>query len=307
MRRLKGSLNGREILMNAHAYDDMSKRKPPDPDRGPPTPVVYPLLPALAPGLPLALIDIDCDKRGDGKHTGTEMVFDTTRRMRLARGTALLGEQGEYREIPPPPRPTRLVSALLAIASGLRLYRPKRVQTDWGLFFDPKLLAYDRLVELADERIDALERAGWSIIFVTSLPDTCFEARRQQMIEAGLLTGEARGLVCKPACAQFLKTKHWKALVVAGVRTHHCLGLSDREYRQLPDLLEAFPWMLRGLLEYYRTGQVLFVNDEAENRRQVANALGWFPAGEVDSSVFSELSQLDTFLLRGVAEPGEER
>src|ERR1700674_5637334 len=141
MRRLKGSLNGREILMNAHMYDDMSKHKPPDPDRGPPTPVVYPLLPALAPGSPLALIDIDCDNRGDGKHTGPEMVFDTTRRMRLARGMALLGEQGEYRETPPPPRPTRLVSALLAIASGLRLYRPKRVQTDWNLFFDPELLA----------------------------------------------------------------------------------------------------------------------------------------------------------------------
>lgn len=52
--------------------------------RGPPSPTVFPLLPTFAPGSPLAIIDIDCDDRGDGKHTGTEMVFNTIGRMHLA-------------------------------------------------------------------------------------------------------------------------------------------------------------------------------------------------------------------------------
>lgn len=43
------------------------------------------------------------------------------------------------------------------------------------------------------------------------------------------------------AGGQFLKTRHWKALVVAGTRVHHYLHLSDQEYQLLPDLVEFFP------------------------------------------------------------------
>ena len=260
-------------------------------------PPVFPLLPALPPGSPLAIIDVDSDERGDGVRTGEEMVFDTTRRMRLATGAAILtGEQGDYFEQPPSPKPTPLFAGLLALGRLLRLTRPRRPQTNWDIFFDPALLRFDQLNARVGERIDALERAGWGVIFLTSLPDSCFDVRKQQMLEAGLLRGEARGLICKPAAAQFLKTKHWKALVVGGTRTHRFLEMSDREYRLLPDLLELYPWMLRGLLEYYKTGRVLYADDEAENRRQVAAALRWFPAQAVESMLFHKLSQLDSYL-----------
>jgi hypothetical protein len=271
-------------------------------------PPVFPLLPTLSPGSPLAIIDIDCDDRGDGVHTGEEMVFDTTRRMRLATGTALLaGEQGNYIELPPSQEPTRLVAALLAVGRILRITRTKRLRTNWDVFFDPALLRYDQLNERTGERIDALERAGWGIVFLTSLPDSCFEVRKQQMIEAGLLRDAERGLICKPASAQFLKTKHWKALVVGGTRTHRFLEMRDKDYRLLPDLLELFPWMLRGLLEYYKTGRVLYVDDEAENRRQVAAALQWFPSQGMESLVFNELSQLDSFLESSGVQASSER
>jgi hypothetical protein len=271
-------------------------------------PPVFPLLPTLSPGSPLAIIDIDCDDRGDGVHTGDEMVFDTTRRMRLATGAALLvGEQGNYIELPPRPQPTRLVAALLAVGRILRITRTKRLQTNWDVFFDPALLCYDQLNERVGERIDALERTGWGILFLTSLPDSCFEERKRQMIEAGLLRGAERGLICKPASAQFLRTKHWKALVVGGTRTHHLLEMRDKDYRLLPDLLELFPWMLRGLLEYYKTGRVLYVDDEAENRRQVVAALQWFPPQGVESLVFNQLSQLDSFLESGGTQASSEQ
>jgi len=266
-------------------------------------PPVYPLLPTLPLGSPLAIIDVDSDDRGDGVRTGKEMVFDTTRRMRLATGAAhLSGEQEDYIELPPRQEPTRLFAALFAVGRFLRIPRPRRLQTNWDVFFDPTLLRYDQLNGRVSERIDALERAGWRIVFLTSLPDSCFEVRKRQLLEAGLLRGEARGLICKPASAQFLKTKHWKALVVAGTRTHHFLEMREEDYRLLPDLLELFPWMSRGLLEYYKTRRVLYVDDEAENRRQVVAALRWFPPQAVESLVFNELAQLDSFL-----EPGGEQ
>src|SRR6266576_9256 len=197
--------------MSAHKYESMTETKIPVSTRkGPPLPTVFPILPDFPSGSPLAIIDIDCDDRGDTVHTGAEMVFNTTKRMRLAKGAALLGEQGQYIELSARPQPSRLVTILLTIARVLCIYRAKPIQTNWDVFFDPALLHYDLLNAGACEQIDSLEQAGWRILFLTSLPDTCFEVRKQQLLAAGLLKGEARGLICKPQAAQFLKTRHWK-------------------------------------------------------------------------------------------------
>lgn len=53
--------------------------------------------------------------------------------------------------------------------------------------------------------------------------------------------------------------------------------------------------MARGLLDHYRTTRLLFVDDEAENRRLLDAVAPWFPS-EMSFTLLGSLAQVVTVL-----------
>lgn len=110
----------------------------------------------------------------------------------------------------------------------------------WRVAFTPDLVSLDTLIEGADKAVKNLESHAYTVVFMTSRPESMREAT-QAWLDQHDLTGYE--LVMKPAKEQFTKTVEWKAKEV-------------RWMANLPDVLS-----------------LVFIDDERVNREAVA-ALG---------------------------------
>lgn len=84
--------------------------------------------------------------------------------------------------------------------------------TDWNIAFMPDLVALDTLIPDASWGIRLLGRRGYTIIFLTSRPESMRDAT-QAWLDVNALDGYE--LIMKPADKQFTKTVLWKADEVA--------------------------------------------------------------------------------------------
>lgn len=83
---------------------------------------------------------------------------------------------------------------------------------NWRIAFDPALVPLDVLMKGADKAIKNLEKRGYSIVFLTSRPETMRQATAEWLRQRDL---DGYELICKPMDKQFTKTVTWKADEVA--------------------------------------------------------------------------------------------
>ena len=84
---------------------------------------------------------------------------------------------------------------------------------DWKVAFDPDLVVHDVLIAQADEHIERLREEGFTVLVLTSRPESMREASQAWFIEHGVVF-EQRFLIMKPPCAQYIKTLAWKTSVI---------------------------------------------------------------------------------------------
>jgi beta-phosphoglucomutase-like phosphatase (HAD superfamily) len=82
---------------------------------------------------------------------------------------------------------------------------------DWQVAFDPELVTLDTLIDGVQTQLDNLESQGYTIIYLTSRPESMRAATLTWLDKHGLAT---RMLVMKSAAFQFTKTVVWKAGMV---------------------------------------------------------------------------------------------
>jgi ribonucleotide monophosphatase NagD (HAD superfamily) len=107
---------------------------------------------------------------------------------------------------------------------------------NWRVAFDPALVSLDQLIDGAVAALNRLEEQGFTIIILTSRPESMKEATAAWLAQHDL---HRFTLQCKPASEQFTKTVRWKAKEV------------------------------RKLIEAYKPEVIVFVDDEAGNRESV--------------------------------------
>jgi hypothetical protein len=87
---------------------------------------------------------------------------------------------------------------------------------DWQIAFDPELVVLDIIIDGVHAQLEALERRGYTIIYLTSRPESMRAATLTWLDKHGLAT---RMLVMKSAAFQFTKTVVWKAGMVNTLAT----------------------------------------------------------------------------------------
>src|SRR5690242_4661266 len=105
-------------------------------------------------------------------------------------------------------------------------------QIDWKIAFHPPLLELDEVIEGAEAALAQLEVEGWTIIFLSSRPQSLRKATKGWLNRYQLLQGPSsaeRQLILKPAKSRFTSTPKWKAEVVcaAGERPAQVLFVDD--------------------------------------------------------------------------------
>lgn len=130
----------------------------------------------------------------------------------------------------------------VTVDSTARFSRAKREDgsIDWSIAFTPGLVRLDILIDGADQAIRRLDDMGWSVIFLTSRPESMEVATKQWLAQHELGCYE---LICKPKSKQFTKTTAWKA----------------EEVKRIAEQARAFD----------ASAIVMFIDDELENRRAV--------------------------------------
>ncbi len=82
---------------------------------------------------------------------------------------------------------------------------------DWQVAFDPELVTLDTLIDGVHVQLEYLALQGYTIIYLTSRPESMRDATQAWLEKHGLAT---RMLVMKSAAFQFTKTVIWKAGMV---------------------------------------------------------------------------------------------
>jgi len=126
---------------------------------------------------------------------------------------------------------------------------------DWPTAFNPDLVALDVPIDGAEVAMKRLEQRGYTIVFLTSRPESMRDATQAWLDVHGL---DYHDLVMKPRSAQFIKTVRWKAAEV-----RRMVALAGRS----------------------AADSVLFIDDE-ELHRDAARALG------LGITTFANLSDL---------------
>ncbi len=116
---------------------------------------------------------------------------------------------------------------------------------NWKVAFDPELVELDTLIDGVDERLYDLEIAGYTVVFLTSRPETMERATLNWLNRYDVLSIDRR-LITKPLSEQFTKTKVWKACEVARLIREHKpertifvedeIANVEEVARQLPDV-----------------------------------------------------------------------
>ena len=105
-------------------------------------------------------------------------------------------------------------------------------RVNWGVAFDPELVALDTLIDGVPAHLERLERDGYTIAFLTSRPESMTRATLFWLRDRQLLAGE-RTLMLKPSSEQFTKTKVWKARMVAqfidDMKADHTIVVEDEK------------------------------------------------------------------------------
>ena len=97
---------------------------------------------------------------------------------------------------------------------------------DWEIAFDPLLLDLDELIVAADQTIEELAAADWTIIYLSSRPENLLGATKNWLKRHGLAQHQ---LVLKPPHARRINTPKWKASVVCtlGANAEQVLFVDD--------------------------------------------------------------------------------
>lgn len=104
-------------------------------------------------------------------------------------------------------------------------------RVDWQIAFQPALLALDEPITGVEDALEKLETDGWTIIFLSSRPESLRRATKDWLKGHGLLHSGAgeRQLLLKPQKSRFVSTPKWKAETVcaAGPSAEQVLFIDD--------------------------------------------------------------------------------
>lgn len=117
---------------------------------------------------------------------------------------------------------------------------------DWTIAFDPSLVELDSIIDGTREAIRHMDDIGFSIVFLTSRPESMQIATNAWLTQHDLGCYE---LVCKPDAKKYVKTTVWKA--------------------------EEVRLMVERLRYIHPSGIIVFIDDEQANRQAVKDLDLW--------------------------------
>jgi hypothetical protein len=125
----------------------------------------------------------------------------------------------------------------------------KSGQIDWKIAFHPPLLEMDELIVGSEVALEHLEAEGWTVIFLSSRPESLRKATKSWLKRYSLLHGPSlveRQLILKAPKFRFSRTPHWKAEVIcaAGAKAAQVLFVDD-ETENLSTVKDL--WRTKGL------------------------------------------------------------
>lgn len=102
---------------------------------------------------------------------------------------------------------------------------------NWEVAFHPDLVALDELIPNTPQVLQQLEQQGWTILYLSSRPESLRQVTKNWLKKHKLLAGQhsERQLILKPVRQHFVSTPKWKAEVVcaSGEKSDAVLVIDD--------------------------------------------------------------------------------